>query len=82
MASSRRIDSGMQSGNDTQYLFSEGDVHDSDADRSAVPQVAGRFTFPVPLSFCELYLCKLAFLHNVFPHLRFSCRDRGGKNVF
>ena len=73
MASFRRIDSGMQSGNDTQ--FSEGDVQDSDADRSAVPQVAGKFTFPVPLSFCELYLCKLAFLHIVFPQLRFSCRN-------
>ena len=58
MASFRRIDSGMQSGNDTQYVFSEGDVQDSDADRSAVPQVAGMFTFPVPLGFCELYLCK------------------------
>ena len=75
MASFRRIDSGMQSGNDTQYVFSEGDVQDSDADRSDVPQVAGMFTFPVPLSFCELYLCKLAFLHFVFPQLRFSCRD-------
>ena len=46
MASSRRIDSGVQSGNDTQYLFSEGDVQESDADRSAVPPVAGKFTIP------------------------------------
>ena len=37
--------------------------------------------FPVPLSFCELYLCKLAFLHCVFPQLRFSCRDGDG-NMF
>ena len=44
MASSRRVDSGMKSGNDTQYLFAEGDVQGSDADHSAVPLVAGKFT--------------------------------------
>ena len=46
MTSPRRVDSGMQSGNDTQYLFSEGDVRQSDADCLAVPSVVGKFTIP------------------------------------
>ena len=36
----------MQSGNETQYLFTEGDIHTSDADNSAVPVVAGKLTIP------------------------------------
>ena len=46
MASFRRVDSGMQSGNDTQHLFLEGDIRMSDADNSAVPSVVGKFTIP------------------------------------
>ena len=42
-----------QSGNDTQFLFSEGDVRESDADALAVQPAAGRFIIPNPLSFCE-----------------------------
>ena len=81
MASSRRVDPGMQSGNDTQYLFSEGDVQESDADHSAVPLVAGKFTIPCSIKLLRVILCKLAFLQFVFPQLRFSCRDGDG-NVF
>ena len=44
---SHRADPGFhQSGNDTQFLFSEGDVRESDADALAVQPVAGRFIIP------------------------------------
>ena len=39
------IDPGAQSGQDTQYLFSEGDVRQSDADGIRPPS-PGEFTIP------------------------------------
>ena len=52
MSSSRRV-SGFQSGHDTQFLFSEGDVRDSEADAPALQPAAGEFSSLHPLSFCE-----------------------------
>ena len=35
--SSRRVESGFQSGHETQFLFSEGDIRESDADPDSRP---------------------------------------------
>ena len=53
-SSSVRHDAGAQSGNETQYLFTEGDVRDSETDFFS-RQVPGKLIFPCPLSFCEIY---------------------------
>ena len=51
-------DAGAQSGNETQFVFSEEDVRDSDADQ--VNRVAlGNSLSPFPLSFCEIYIQQL-----------------------
>ena len=42
---SPRVDLGAQSGNETQYVFSEGDVHPSDADNVGLA-AAGEFIIP------------------------------------
>ena len=42
---SPRVDLGAQSGNDTQNVFSEGDVHPSDADNIGLA-AAGEFIIP------------------------------------
>ena len=42
---SPRVDLGAQSGNETQYVFSEGDVHPSDADNVCLT-AAGEFIIP------------------------------------
>ena len=47
------IDPGAQSGHETQCVFSEGDVHQSDADDIRPRAVGKCFLFPGPLSFCE-----------------------------
>ena len=49
---SPRVDLGAQSGNETQYVFSEGDVHPSDADNVGLA-AGGEFIIPDPLSFRE-----------------------------
>ena len=46
-----RRDTGTQSGNDTQYLFSEGDIYPSDADIDC-QQATGESVIPFLLSFC------------------------------
>ena len=43
---SRRVESGFQSGYDTQFLFTEADIRESDADPSAVQPNAGKFVVP------------------------------------
>ena len=43
MSSPRRVESGFQSGHETQFLFSEADIRESDADPSTVQPIAGRF---------------------------------------
>ena len=43
--SSRRVESGFQSGHETQFVFSEGDIHESDADLDRRPAL-GRIFIP------------------------------------
>ena len=45
-SSSVRHDAGTQSGNETQYLFTEGDVRDSETDLFSQP-VPGKLIFPL-----------------------------------
>ena len=42
---SHRVDPGAQKGNETQYVFSEGDVHPSDVDNVCLT-AAGEFIIP------------------------------------
>ena len=44
-STSPRVDLGAQSGNETQYVFSEGDVHPSDADNVGLA-AGGEFIIP------------------------------------
>ena len=46
--SSRRVESGFQSGHETQFVFSEGDIHESDADLDRRPAL-GRILFPLSI---------------------------------
>ena len=46
MSSPRRAESGFQSGHETQFLFSEADIRESDADPSTVQPIAGKFAIP------------------------------------
>ena len=46
MSSPRRVESGFQSGHETQFLFSEADIRESDADPSTVQPNAGKFVVP------------------------------------
>ena len=47
------VDPGAQSGHETQYVFSEGDMRHSDADNVRSRAVSKYFLFPDPLSFSE-----------------------------
>ena len=47
------VDPGAQSGHETQYVFSEGDMRHSDADNVRSRAVSKYFLFPDPLGFCE-----------------------------
>ena len=51
MSTSRRADSGFQSGHDTQFIFSEGDIRNSDADPSSSQAVAGEFVIAQSFKF-------------------------------
>ena len=46
MSFPRRVESGFQSGYDTQFLFTEADIRESDADPSTVQPNAGKFVVP------------------------------------
>ena len=46
MSLPRRVESGFQSGYDTQFLFTEADIRESDADPSTVQPNAGKFVVP------------------------------------
>ena len=47
------VDPGAQSGHETQYVFSEGEMRHSDADNFRLRAVSKYFLFPDPLSFSE-----------------------------
>ena len=47
--SSRRVESGFQSGHETQFLFSEGDIRESDDDPLLSQPVVGKFVIPRPI---------------------------------
>ena len=44
--SSRRVEFGFQSGHETQFFFSEGDIRESDADSLLSQLVVGKFGIP------------------------------------
>ena len=46
--SSRRVESGFQSGHETQFVFSEGDIHQSDVDPGSRPAL-GKSLFPLSI---------------------------------
>ena len=46
--SSRRVESGFQSGHETQFLFSERDIRESDADPDSRPGI-GKSLFPLSI---------------------------------
>ena len=46
MSSPRSVENGFQSGHETQFLFSEADIRESDADPSTVQPNAGKFVVP------------------------------------
>ena len=46
MTYSCRVESGFQSGTETQFLFSEGDIRESDADALTSQPTAGKFVIP------------------------------------
>ena len=53
------VDPGAQSGHETQFLLSDGEVRDSDADL-VNRQVLGKFSYPhLPFSLCEIYIQQL-----------------------
>ena len=46
--SSRRVEFGFQSGHETQFVFSDGDIQESDVDPSSRPAL-GKFLFPLSI---------------------------------
>ena len=51
--SSRRVESGFQSGHETQFLFSEADIRESDADPDSRPAL-GKSLIPLSIKLCEI----------------------------
>ena len=67
MSSSRRIESGFQSGHDTQFLFSEGDIRESVADASTSQPVAGKFVIPQSIKLLwNIFFTDRPFLFHIF----------------
>ena len=56
-AAPSRVETGAQSGNETQYVFCEGDVRDSDADPQPGRHLLGlfEFLFPPSIKLCRYY---------------------------
>ena len=61
MASSRRVNSNRQSGNETQFPSSEGEFRESDADNLVVQSIAGKFTIPWSFKFLWIICCMYDF---------------------
>ena len=51
MTSSRRVEPGFRSGNETQFLFSERDIRQSDADALISQPTASKFVIPRSIKF-------------------------------